>query len=99
VKTKIFTSLTGEGNTLSSKLIDVPNAFGINPVPSNGIVTVGLKDNRFFHGNLVVTDIAGRTIHSSSVETSNKISIETAGMYFLTIYGDGVKSTKKLIIN
>ena len=98
-QTKVFTSLTGEGNTLSSKLIDVPNAFGINPVPSNGIVTVGLKDNRFFHGNLVVTDIAGRTIHSSSVETSNKISIETAGMYFLTIYGDGVKSTKKLIIN
>lgn len=98
-QTKVFSSLAGEGNTLSSKLMDVPNAFGINPVPSKGIVTVGLKDNRFFNGYMVVTDLTGRTVVKSSVETSNKISIETVGIYFLTIYGDGVKSTKKLIIN
>ncbi len=98
-QTKVFTSLIGEGNTLSTADIDVSDAFGINPVPSNGIFTVSLKDNRFFHGNIIVTDIAGRTIHRSLVETSNKISIEKAGIYFLTIYGDGIKSTKKLIIN
>ena len=98
-QTKVFSSLSGEGNTLSTKDIDVPNAFGINPVPSKGEVDIVLQDNRFFHGNMVVTDIAGRNVYSSSVGTSNTISIETAGIYFLTIYGDGVKSTKKLIIN
>lgn len=95
-QTKVFSSLSGEGNTLSVK--NVSNAFGINPVPSNGEVNIVLTDNRFSHGTMVVTDIAGREIYSRSVEASNTISIETKGMYFLTIYGDGVKSTKKLII-
>ena len=97
-QSKVFTSLSGEGNTLSAQNLDIPNAFGINPVPSNGEVNVTLNDDRFLKGEMVVTDITGRKIYSSSVEASNTISIETKGLYFLTIYGDGVKSTKKLII-
>ena len=96
---KVFSSLSGEGNTLSISDIDVLDAFEINPIPSTGKVNIVLKNNKFFFGNLVVTDIAGRKIYSSPVETLNIISIETPGMYFLTIYGDGVKSSKKVIIN
>ena len=75
-QTSVFSSLSGEGNTLSTKDINVPNAFGINPVPSKGEVSIVLKDNRFYHGNMIVTDIAGRKIVSSPVGTSNTISIE-----------------------
>jgi hypothetical protein len=98
-QTKVFSSLDGSGNTLSARDINVPNAFGINPVPSKGEVNIVLKDNRFYHGNMIVTDITGRKILNSPVGTSNTISIDKKGLYFLTIYGDGVKSTKKLIIN
>lgn len=98
-QTKVFSSLDGTGNTLSARDINVPNAFGINPVPSKGEVNIVLKDNRFYHGNMIVTDITGRKILNSPVGTSNTISIDKKGLYFLTIYGDGVKSTKKLIIN
>ncbi|MGB0850902.1 MAG: MbnP family protein [Bacteroidia bacterium] len=98
-QTKVFSSLSGEGNTLSTHVIDVPNAFGVKPVPSKGVVNVNLNDSRFFDGNMVVTDIAGRMVYNNSIEASDIISIKTKGLYFLTIYGDGVKSTKKLIIN
>ena len=98
-QTKVFSSLSGEGNTLSTKNLDISNAFRINPIPSNGEVTIDLKDSRFNNGNMVVTDITGKEIFSSLVNLSSTISIETAGIYFLTIYGDGVKSTKKVIIN
>ena len=58
-QTKVFSSLDGSGNTLSARDINVPNAFGINPVPSKGEVNIVLKDNRFYHGNMIVTDITG----------------------------------------
>ena len=98
-QTKVFSSLDGSGNTLSARDINVPNAFGINPVPSKGEVNIVLKDSRFYHGHMIVTDITGRKILTSLVGISNSISIENSGLYFLTIYGDGVKSTKRLIIN
>jgi len=97
-QTKVFTSLSGEGNTLSTENINVLNAFVINPVPSKGEINVVLRDNRFYNGNMVIADITGRAIYSSLVGASNTISIESKGLYFLTIYGDGVRSTKKLII-
>jgi hypothetical protein len=96
---KVFTSLEGEGNVLAVKDADVENAFEISPVPSTKNISVAVNDNRFSNGNIVITDITGRKIYSDIMSKSNKISIETKGIYFLTIYGDGVKSTKKIIIH
>lgn len=97
-QTKVFTSLSGEGNTLSTKDLVIDNAFNINPVPSNGPISITLNDNRLVNGSLVITDLAGKVIHRSIATESNTVSIAPQGVYFLTIYRENYKSTKKLII-
>ena len=97
-QTKVFTSLSGDGNTLSTQELELDNAFTILPVPSNGEVDVVVEDTRFLQGSMIITDITGREVYTGEVLLSNKVSLETKGMYFLSLYGDGIKSTKKLII-
>lgn len=98
-QTKVFSSLTGEGNTLSAKDSDIQNSFNINPVPSKGKVNIVINDSRFINGFMVISDISGRKIYTSNVNSSESISLESKGLYFLTVYGEGVKSTKRIIIN
>lgn len=97
-QTKVFTSLSGEGSVLSTTDVNIEGAFEITPVPSNGNITLTLEDNRLLNGTIVVTDLAGRAVYNGIAQVSNKISIETKGVYFLTVYGAEYKSTKKLII-
>ncbi|MBT8327797.1 MAG: T9SS type A sorting domain-containing protein [Bacteroidia bacterium] len=97
-QTKVFTSLSGEASTASVQNLELVDAFAVLPVPSAGEVDVVVEDTRFLQGSMIVTDITGREIYKSQVNSSNKLTIETKGMYFITLYGDGIKSTKKLII-
>ncbi|PCJ64553.1 MAG: hypothetical protein COA58_12495 [Bacteroidetes bacterium] len=97
-QTKVFTSLTGEGNTLSAKNLKIIDAFTISPVPSNRNVIVQLNDHRFLNGSMIVTDITGKEILSQEIGLSNHINIDTKGLYFISLSGKGIKSSKKLII-
>ncbi|NNJ56297.1 MAG: T9SS type A sorting domain-containing protein [Bacteroidia bacterium] len=97
-QTKVFTSLSGQGSTASAQDLELEDVFSILPVPSTGDIHVVVEDNRFLKGSMIVTDLTGREIYSGEVNSTNKVTINTKGMYFLTLYGDGIKSTKKLII-
>ena len=97
-QTKVFTSLSGQNSTAALQDLELEDAFTILPVPSSGEVDVVVEDTRFLQGSMIITDITGREVYTGEVLLSNKVSLETKGMYFLSLYGDGIKSTKKLII-
>ncbi|MDB4107846.1 T9SS type A sorting domain-containing protein [Bacteroidia bacterium] len=97
-QTKVFTSLTGAKSIASSVDLEIENGFTISPVPSNGTVSVTIDDSRFSNGYMLLTDITGRVIMRQNAAGTNSFSIEEKGMYFLSLYGDAVKSTKKIII-
>lgn len=95
-QTKVFTSLIGVGNTLSTKTIEVSNAITLSPVPSNGQITVTTTDTRFAGGNITITDALGREVYNAAF--SQNITLDTKGIYFVTAYGDGIKSTQRVIV-
>ncbi len=74
--------------------------FSVYPNPSEGIFTVklpSLSTGLSVH----VTDVYGKLIHHSalnSLETEINLQDESAGLYFVTIVGDEVQSTVKLLI-
>lgn len=97
-QTTVFTSVEGEGNTLSSPDMELQDIFTVHPVPSSGTVHLTLIDATLHQGQVVVTDLAGKVVYTNTLQASEEFTLAEKGLYFLTVYGDGVKSTKKLII-
>ena len=98
-QTSVFTNLAGEGNVLAISNIKVTNVVSVYPNPSNGTVTIQVEDDRFQSAKITVTNLLGETIEEvNSIETIKDLTIETPGIYFLTITKDGLTSTEKIII-
>lgn len=68
----------------------------VYPNPNNGTFTFDAEDA----GNIVITDVSGKLIHSRNVSKGNNtISLKaTSGLYFLNFQSQGKKLNTKLII-
>ena len=98
-QTSVFTNSAGEGNTLSVENLKVSNAFSVYPNPSNGIIQIKLNDERFQSADIKVTNILGETIQEvKAMQTAEDLTIESPGIYFLTIAKEGLISTEKVIV-
>lgn len=74
--------------------------FSVFPNPSQGTFTVEVPDLAY-ELNIQVIDVYGKLVYSSeinSVETKIELN-EATGLYFVTIGGNGVYSTTKLMID
>ncbi|MES2863749.1 MAG: choice-of-anchor L domain-containing protein [Bacteroidota bacterium] len=85
-------------NALSSESHTLQN-FAIYPNPANNFITIQNKDNAII-SKVNLTDILGKNIKTStynSSEVSMDISNLNSGIYFVEIYSNEVKTTKKII--
>ncbi|RWX00544.1 DUF7619 domain-containing protein [Flavobacterium cerinum] len=75
--------------------------FMIYPNPASGSVNLKLNNIRGTLSEVVIADVLGKTILTSSIE-NNEADIDIlslrSGVYFITINMQGTKSTKKLIV-
>lgn len=70
------------------------------PNPTRNNLTLKL-DNYTPNQKIIITDIQGKTIHTQKIEAINtilNISPFEKGIYFLTLFSDGNKTTKKFIV-
>jgi hypothetical protein len=95
-QTKVFTNMSGEGNTLAVKDLNVGNAFILAPNPSMGSFKINVTDNRFTQSQIIIRDLSGRTILESEMTT--EIRGLSAGMYTITLKNNNSISTQKLIV-
>jgi len=97
----IVDNLVVEGNVLSVDEFETDN-FSVYPNPSQGIFNIKTKNMTSFNYNIY--DVTGKVIlEKQNVKTSNNehqinIGNYAKGVYFLNLYNDSVKVTKKLII-
>lgn len=85
-------------NALSSESHNLQD-FAIYPNPANDMVTIHNKDNAII-SKVTLTDILGKNIMTStynSTEVSMDISDLNSGIYFVEIYSNDVKTTKKIV--
>ena len=107
----IFTYWAGSGSgefALNKEIVSLSdledivksNEVVLYPNPANKLVNIKI-DKVQFEGNIIISDISGRQIYSSQINTSNSIDVSelTNGIYFVTIYNNSFKETQKLIIN
>ena len=96
ITTNIFETLFV--NALSSESHDLQD-FAIYPNPANNILNIQNKDNAII-SKVTLTDILGKNIKTStynSTEVSMDISNLNSGIYFVEIYSNDVKTTKKIV--
>ncbi|MEY2925189.1 MAG: hypothetical protein RLZZ337_1739 [Bacteroidota bacterium] len=96
-QTKVFTSTTGQGNTLSIDQIESSNLFELYPNPSSGTLYIKANQTLASKTTISITDLAGSTIYEGDY-TNDPISLITKGLYFIHLSQNGITSTKKLII-
>ena len=85
-------------NALSNESYSTSN-FAVYPNPANDILTVQNKDNAVI-SKVNVVDILGKTIKTftfNTTEVSLDISDLKAGIYFVEIHSNTVKTTQKVI--
>jgi hypothetical protein len=85
-------------NALNNESYSVSN-FAIYPNPANDILTIQNKDNTVI-SKVNVVDILGKTIKTSTfnaTEISMDISDLKAGIYFIEIHSNTIKTTQKVI--
>lgn len=73
--------------------------FSLYPNPSQGMFTIELP-NLTSGMSVQVMDVYGKLVYSSPINSSEmKIDLnESAGLYFVTVFGNGSKTTTKLIL-
>lgn len=84
---------------------DRQQAMSVYPNPATEIVNVRINDEILSDGEIIISDISGRIVYNSTISKTvgNKVvSISTnnfvKGIYFLTLTGNDIKETQKLII-
>ena len=79
-----------EGNTM----------FALYPNPASQNININIDNQSSFKGNVIITDLSGRTVYSSLLNNNNVINISdfSKGLFFVTLYNDSFKETQKLII-
>ena len=85
-------------NALSSESYNILD-FAVYPNPANNMVTIQNKNNAVI-SKVTLVDILGKNIQTStfnSSEVSMDISNLNAGIYFIEIYSNEVKTIKKII--
>jgi beta-glucanase (GH16 family) len=70
------------------------NALAVFPNPSNGVVTIRVSKP----SQVDITDVSGRTVHSSHVEESLTIDRMNAGLYIVRMHNSLQSRTQKLVI-
>ena len=88
---------------LNAGLFDLGNdiQFKIAPNPTEGAFNVSLSEGTINDFDVVVTDLAGRTVYQSSVssnETQVDLSNQEAGAYFVRITTGDKSATKTLLL-
>lgn len=102
-------SLTGCNNTASANVTvsacvgvtENNNFAGVNvyPNPNSGAFTIDLGGN-YANVSIVITDLAGRTVHAQNANNANLIPVEfesAAGMYIVTVESGSNKASFQLI--
>ena len=85
-------------NALSNESYNILD-FAVYPNPANNMVTIQNKNNAVI-SKVTLVDILGKNIQTStfnSSEVSMDISNLNAGIYFIEIYSNEVKTIKKII--
>lgn len=87
---------TGISNTVANAL------FSVSPNPSNGIITINWATGTKGSADVTVTDISGRKVYQSEVNTGSKTQLNLAqlqgGMYFISVEANGQTATKQVVI-
>lgn len=85
--------------------IEDSHSFTVYPNPATNVVNIAINNETAFNGNILITDMSGRLIYSSDIGNSVSnapfsvnISNFVKGLYFITLQGNGVKETRKLIV-
>ena len=80
------------------------NGFGVYPNPASGKITLQWSSNLTGSGTIVVTDVTGRNVMTSSVDftTSKKASINIAslnpGVYMMNITSASGSYNSKVVV-
>lgn len=76
--------------------------FEIHPNPANSVFNMLIDNNKKAKMQLVIADVSGKVLIKQNILTNNKMIDVTRlskGIYFITLWGDGTSTTKKLVIN
>ncbi|HLP22097.1 MAG TPA: T9SS type A sorting domain-containing protein [Chitinophagales bacterium] len=87
--------------TAVNELSKMPQAFQIAPNPTSNYVVIAI-DRNLTGSTLTITDLTGRRVAETKLTTGNtQLSTEALpdGLYFVTVYKDGMISTQKLLIS
>ncbi len=79
----------------------ISNKANIYPNPNNGVFMLTLRDVNT-SVQVLITDIAGKVVHSSLMEDNKKnidLSAHPAGIYFVNIYGGTFNEQIKIVKN
>jgi hypothetical protein len=100
-QTKVFTNEKGEGSILSVLDNQSASNFKVYPNPSNGQFNLDIGNINLADKAIVkITNIIGETIEQFELNSTNSVlSLDSKGVFFLTININGMLSTQKLIIN
>ncbi len=96
-QTKVFTNMSGEGNTLSVEPVKITNAFSINPNPSHGNFNIQVLDSRLLNAEVEIRDLTGRIVSENTY--LNNLPTLSAGVYLVAVKSENIISTQKLIVN
>ncbi len=99
-------------NTIGSDPLSVPyiataalNSFNLYPNPATNTCVISLNNAHTGNAEMNVTDIAGRTLFVNTLTLEQgiqniplSVANLTPGVYFVTINGNGLQQTQKLVI-
>ena len=76
--------------------------FSIYPNPTNGTTTLSVSSELGANSSIVITNQVGQTIKTQSFlnnESTIDLTQYAKGVYFITVYADGLSTTKRIIKN
>ena len=95
----VFTSETGQGNTLKVKTAKKESLARVFPNPSQGSFYVGVNPSSLDDAQLEIVDALGRSVEVLELTTDlNEIYIEKSGIYFLKITRNGATQTERIVV-
>ena len=101
----VFLAVNAANFEISDKLatseINSKDLATISPNPSNGIINLDFTKS-FTTGKIMVTDLAGRTVYSNTLNSSKSQQVNLSnlanGVYVVSIEAGNEQFTKKVII-